>query len=376
MEHLKLSLLISSFIIPLILSMTIFVSSKNNLPKQVMAFALLNAFFVFLANYFYFQKLFSTYSLIHSLHIATVLWLFPSIYLYIKSIISDNFKKDLLHMLPGLIFGCTSAILFYGLLNHDERVFYLSNYRTGTEFTNIKLKIISIFRIIDVFLIIAQVIYYSILFIRLPGKYHERLEQEYSNIENFSISWIKSFNAAFVLVGLLSILFYVFNPFQEKNELFLIIFLFAISVFIWIIGIWSFKQKKPQLNLQLSISTPQPSNNLKSHEQDLAKALTHYFETEKPFLQPDLNLTTVCKNIGTNRSYLSGVINSKFGLNFNAFVNQYRIQYLQEYLQKYPETTKENMAQVSGFGSVSSLKRALNNPEISQSQPKITQPIS
>lgn len=376
MEHLKLSLLISSFIIPLILSLTILVSSKNNFPKQVMAFALLNAFFVFLANYFYFQKLFSTYSHIHSLHIATVLWLFPSIFLYIKSIIGDNFKKDLLHLLPGLIFGCTSAILFYGLLSQDERVFYLSNYRTGSEFTSIKLKIISIFRAVDVVLIVAQVIYYSVLFIRLPGKYQERLEQEYSNIENFSINWIKSFNAAFVLVGSLSILFYVFNPFHEENELFLILFLFAISAFIWIIGIWSFKQKKPQLTFQPPTPSPQTSNGLNGQEEELGKALIHYFETEKPFLQPDLNLTTVCKNIGTNRSYLSRVINSKFGLNFNAFVNQYRIQYLHEYLENHPETSKENMALVSGFGSVSSLKRALSNPDISHSQPKIIQPSS
>ncbi len=73
MAHLKLILLISSFIIPLILAITLLATAKRDLPKQVMGIGLMNAFFVFLANYFYFQKLYLDYSRIHSLHIAAVL---------------------------------------------------------------------------------------------------------------------------------------------------------------------------------------------------------------------------------------------------------------------------------------------------------------
>ena len=363
MDHLKQTLLISSFVIPLILAITLLVISKHDLPKRVIGIALLNAFYVFLANYFYFYKLYLVYSWGHSLHIATVLWIFPSIYLYVKAIVVDrnSFRKELFHLLPGLIFGTVSAILFYGLLNLDERVYYLSNYRTGTEFSSFNLKIITIFRSADVMMIVVQVIFYSVKFIQLPYKYHERLNEEYSNIENFSISWLKWFNVSFVFVGLLSISFYMFNPFQEKNDLFLIIFLFTISAFIWVVGLWSFKQKKAGITMQpLSLIPVSNQGGVKVKDEELVQKLIDYFEREEPFLQSDLTLTTVCREVGTNRTYLSTVINSSFSMNFNAFVNQYRTQYIKEYLKTKPLATKDELMQVGGFGSLSSLKRALS----------------
>jgi len=363
MNHIKLTLLISSFIIPLILAVTLFVSSKNNLSKKIMGFGLLNAFFVFLANYIYFHKLFDTYSLIHSLHIATVLWIFPFIYLYVKSIVQSEkqLKKESWHFLPGLIFGLTSAILFGLLLSHDEKIFYLSNYRSGAQFESQNIKMVSVFRSIDVLLIVGQVIYYSIKFVRIPNKYLRELNEEYSNVENFSINWLKWFNASFISVGLLSISFYMFNPFHEKNDFFLILFLFSISAFIWVLGIWSFKQRKPEIapcSIPEILSAGQATLELKDVE--LAKSLMVYFENEKPYLQPDLSLSAVSKVIGTNRTYLSAVINSNFGVNFNVFVNQFRICYVEDYLKLHPKTSKDDLVYIGGFGSVSSLKRALN----------------
>lgn len=362
MKHLENILLISAFIVPLILSVTILIESRGNLSKRVMALALFNAFFVFLANYFYFKKLTLSYIPFHSLHIASVLWLFPSIYLYVKSIVGNEkeFRKDLLHLVPGLLFGITSAILFYGLLNQDERIFYLDTYRSGVEFATIKLKVIYIFRMVDVVVIVLQVIFYSIALIRIPVKYHERLKQEYSNIENFSISWLWWFNGSFVLIGSLSILFYVFNPLDAKNDLFLVFFLFSISVFMWVLGIWSFKQKKPKSVAQNNLAAPQDNEELSTSAEDaLTQTLLDYFEKEHPYLNPDLNLTMVCKNIGTNRTYLSNLINTTFEMNFNAFVNRYRVQHVRQYLETNPGIDNETLANEGGFGSVSSLKRAL-----------------
>ncbi len=359
MEHLKLSLLISSFVIPLILSLTIFSIARQDVSKRIMAFGLLNAFFVFLANYFYFQKMFAQYSYIHSLHIAAVLWLFPMIFLYVQSIVGKSIRKNLWHLLPGAIMGCISALLFYGLLNQQERVFYLSNYRTGIEFSALKLKVISIFRMVDVFFIVAQIVYYSIVLIRIPKKYNSVLMQEYSNIENFSINWLYWFNGAFVLVGILSILFYVVNPFHSDNELFLVFFLFVISAFIWIIGISSFTQKKPRQPEEAFIPDSKLVTDPHHTEEALVASLIKYFETDQPYLNPELSLTSVCKQVGTNRTYLSNIINSRFKMNFNAFVNQYRVKHILNYQKDYPSATYSVLMEVGGFGSVSSLKRAL-----------------
>jgi len=96
----------------------------------------------------------------------------------------------------------------------------------------------------------------------------------------------------------------------------------------------------------------------------LVKSLMAYFEKEKPYLQPDLTLTNASKVIGTNRTYLSAVINSNFGVNFNVFVNQFRICYVEDYLKLHPKTSKDELVDIGGFGSVSSLKRALNKQKL------------
>jgi len=364
MEHFKLSLLISSFVIPLILSITILVSAKKDLSKRIMGVALLNAFFVFLANYFYFTRMFLEYSYVHSLHIAAVLWLFPSVFLYVKSIVGENLKKDFLHLLPGLVFGLTSAFLFYGFLSSEERVYYLSNYRTGIELQGLSLRILSFFRMVDVIFIVAQVIYYSVVFIQVPRRYSIQLQHEYSSIDNFSIDWLYWFNGGFVTVGILSISFYVFNPFNEENELFLIFFLFIISAFVWIIGIWSFKQEKPKKTIGLTDLVYSKKHGENKNEQTMLAVLLQYFEKEKPYLNPELCLTDVCKKIGTNRTYLSNLINNQFEMNFNAFVNQYRIKEVIEYRKQHPMASHLILIDVGGFGSISSLKRALGKQKM------------
>ncbi len=209
------------------------------------------------------------------------------------------------------------------------------------------------------YLIIAQVIYYSVVFIRVPRKYKTQLKQEYSNIENFSIDWIYWFIGGFVLVGIFSILFYVFNPFHEENELFLVSFLFFISAFIWIIGVWSFKQKKPKQQIVVPVQGSALDSSLNKNEGAMVKVLLKYFETEQPYLNPELSLTEVCRKIGTNRTYLSNLINNRFEMNFNAFVNQYRVNEVLEYKKQNPSASYATLISVGGFGSVSSLRRAL-----------------
>lgn len=50
-------------------------------------------------------------------------------------------------------------------------------------------------------------------------------------------------------------------------------------------------------------------------------------EVKEYFLQQDCNSYNVAKKIGTNTSYLSKVINSHFGKNFNTYINDLRINY-------------------------------------------------
>ena len=126
-------------------------------------------------------------------------------------------------------------------------------------------------------------------------------------------------------------------------------------------GVISLKLKKPVLNLE-EFKSFKSITLLRSKIKDerLVAELKKYMENEYAYLQPDINLTNVSRILGTNRSYLSAIINHHFGMNFNTYVNRYRVNYVIDYIEKYPFTSKDELVQLSGFGSKSTMHRAMN----------------
>lgn len=362
MNQLKLILLISSFILPLSLAVSIFRQSDKNLPKRIMAIGLLNSAVVFLFNYFYFERAYPLYSYLHSVHIATMLWLFPSFHLYIKAIILDDkrIQRGWPHFLPGLVCGAISASLFWGWLDQDERIYYLINYRQGCELATWNLKSLYCLRMAVVAILTAQVAYYSYVLIMLPQCYKKRLQEEFSNIERFSLDWVKWFTLSFLLIATLCVLFYAFTPLAGQTDVALITFLFLFSTLIWWMGIFSLRQQKAQIaSITSECDIPPPPSQTAIKDDELTVKLIEYIATRQAFLRSDITLTIASREIGTNRTYLSGLINQQFGMNFNTFINQYRAEYIYNYQIDHNRMTQDELAEIGGFGSVSSMKRAL-----------------
>lgn len=363
MIHLKIFLLVASFLFPLVLSIQLFLTSKNNLSQKIMAFALLNAGLAFLFNYFYFQKEYSIYFPFHSIHAGFELWIYPSIYLYIKSIViaNDRLRNEFWHFLLGALMIVCASILFYIYVGKDDLIFFLKNNREGFKFVGFKFKILHITRYIALAIIAIQAIYYSIVFISIPIHYNERLKNEFSNIENFSIDWINRYNLSFGIAGLLGFIFYTFTPIYGHNELLIEFVLFVFSAFICAMGIISLFQQKSLVDLdEVDIETQSKQVSIIIKDDELVKKLIDYMENKQAYLQPDISLTTVSRMLGTNRTYLSSLINQQFGVNFNVFINQYRVKYIDEYMVLNPLATKEELIQIGGFGSLSTMKRAMS----------------
>lgn len=85
-----------------------------------------------------------------------------------------------------------------------------------------------------------------------------------------------------------------------------------------------------------------------------------YFRSEKPWLDPGLTLVGLAEKLGTNRVILSGFINRTYGINFNTWVNEWRLTEL-ERLRKYKKYSNRPLAELiaqAGFGSYDSYRRA------------------
>lgn len=88
--------------------------------------------------------------------------------------------------------------------------------------------------------------------------------------------------------------------------------------------------------------------------------LESFFHGEKPWLDPGLTLAGLAEKLGTNRVVLSGFINRTYGVNFNTWVNEWRLAEL-ERLRKYKKYSNRPLAELiarAGFGSYDSYRRA------------------
>ncbi len=85
------------------------------------------------------------------------------------------------------------------------------------------------------------------------------------------------------------------------------------------------------------------------------------FESEKRFLVHKLTQNQVAKDLGTNSSYLSKVVNGYKGKRFSSYINDLRIDYILERLQKDSQLRKYSVKAIgeeAGFNSTESFSRA------------------
>ncbi len=88
-------------------------------------------------------------------------------------------------------------------------------------------------------------------------------------------------------------------------------------------------------------------------EEELLNKL-HKFEASEKFINAKLSLSVLASQLGTNTNYLSGVINSRKGKNYNSYINELRIEYICKKIIKNPEYRNYKisyLAEACGFSS-------------------------
>ena len=106
-------------------------------------------------------------------------------------------------------------------------------------------------------------------------------------------------------------------------------------------------------------STPLKKNQL-SRERFEA-----YMQAERPFLNPNLKIVDLVEALGVNRTYISSFVNSEYGVNFNAYINQLRMQEYQRLLADSANDgrSKIELSEMAGFSSYRSFQRVAEKVE-------------
>ena len=79
--------------------------------------------------------------------------------------------------------------------------------------------------------------------------------------------------------------------------------------------------------------------------------LETWIEKEKPYLNPDFQLTDLRQVLPMNRSYLSRFIKSAYGRSFYQWVNDLRIEQAKRLMTEQPDLKIQDVAERCGFSS-------------------------
>lgn len=103
---------------------------------------------------------------------------------------------------------------------------------------------------------------------------------------------------------------------------------------------------------------PQPCKVALKHLSQ--KDFDNYFRHEKPYLDTGLKLTSLAIELGISREELSAFVNRTYGVNFNVFVNRWRLRELdrQRRLGANKDATLKSLLPQAGFASYNSYMRA------------------
>lgn len=359
MTHFDTILLIASFVVPFLLAVQLFTDKRKSLSRSIMSHIQLISAIIFLLLYFYFIEDYRLYVPFHSLHAMLEFSIFPLLYIYVKSVVKPGFnlRKKLVHLIPAFIVLITGSYLFYIHYSFDELQYFLTNNRRGEVFDS-RFNLLIISRYISLAAIAVQAVAYSFAFFKLPAEYNEKLKREFANIENFSIDWINTYLVSCGVVTAVGIGIYALVPIEGLQQHLIVVIFAGFSAYMVRLGVLALRQESSPsvLNEDEADKTAEVEKIMDPKLQEL---LTFHMEEKKVFLQPDINLTILAKSLGTNRTYLSAFINQQFGKNFNSYINDYRIEYVKKILAEDPSISKESLCQAAGFGSCSTLQRAL-----------------
>lgn len=181
------------------------------------------------------------------------------------------------------------------------------------------------------------------------------IKNNFSNIENLSISWVrKVITALYVCLIFWTILLWEENWLSDA-------FYYAISILAW-----AYIYRLSQKHSVIEISNPSklflPKQENKADEEILnfpfGKKLQESMENGRMFLNPKLTLSDVAGAIGTNRTYLSEYLNSTLQTNFYEYVNNFRIKEACALLTSDNRKNLSEIAELSGFNSLSTFNRA------------------
>ncbi|WP_294590873.1 helix-turn-helix domain-containing protein [uncultured Bacteroides sp.] len=206
-----------------------------------------------------------------------------------------------------------------------------------------------------IFLLVFGTIIVVTAFIKVI-KYQTYIHNNYINIENIDISWLKNIFIISILCQILWIADSLYVT-STGDSLY-----YLSSIIQWHLIIYYCHNHKSIVfpdKVELTKERAEAVRNEAMMGFPFAGRLEKLIEENEFYRKGDLTLQDLVQLVGSNRTYLSDYFNKVLNTTFYNYINKLRIEKISlPLLREQSELTIENIAFQSGFNSISTFRRA------------------
>ena len=302
------------------------------------------------------------------------LFLIPMYFFYFRKLTKPErlgTSKIWLHFLPGIIV----FICGFLLLPQQEKI---TSFQQEFSDNN---SLFSIYRYICLTVQATMIILYTICILKLKREHVRTLEQNYSSKENIDLHWLNHAIPLTILYATIMLLTSFTQAVWSNYLVHLSIITFIFYLFIHALNepyicytaqhvqdedvplppceekVCPSELHAPEEDDISPVFPPLPEKYLKNlgvKREKMKDELVHLFDEKEIYTNGDLTINDVAALLGTNRTYISNLINNEFGFSFYQFVNKYRIQKATILFIEHPDMQIQEVATLVGFNSLSS----------------------
>ncbi len=297
--------------------------------------------------------------------ISSFLIIGPLIYFYVKSVIRPDFKftkKDVWHFVPQLLF----VIYRLSIYAYDVNQSGFDEVQNGELFSSQMANYIGFgFSI----LMDVSVGIYLVLAIWIYLDYRKKTQELFSNQFEVELRWLQNFLATFTS---LFFLMFVLDEINDRiinlgykgywwGHLVAGLSLIYLGVYGFLFDVNKLHQHNIEaggMDLKREDETSLEKVDLPIFSQQM-QILNQLMEKETPYLDARLTLAGLAKMMEMPPGILSRIINHEAGMNFNDYVNSFRVQRVKNEIKEGKTSTYSLLAIAfeSGFNSKATFNR-------------------
>ena len=299
-----------------------------------------------------------------SIYVACNLAVYPLYLIYIYKLTAQ--RTPLLLYLGTFILPALAGIIvatIYAMMTPEETSVYVNDFLY--QQANVRLSglpsVLADVQLMCRFAFAVEVTAVVVLGIFQISKYNKIIEQSYADTEGKALYSVRHILILTLCTSVVSFIINIVGRSWFADNVWLLVIpslLFSVLLFtIGWVGLWQdfsiVDILKDEHIAESSVveGTPLVEGRI------LKERLVQTMEKEQLFLQTDLKLNMLARKLGTNRTYLLQTLGSELHMNFSEYINRLRIAYAEDMMAQHPEKSKNEVAMLSGYSSLSSFYR-------------------